>query len=107
MALTTYELIWLKQLLQELCFCEVRSMNLICDNQVVLHIVSNPIFHEQTKHIEIDCHLIHDKVMFGEITLSFAGSNEQLADIFTKSLRGWRIAYICGKLDPDNLFAPA
>ena len=54
MANVTCELIWLKQFLQELKFCEVSPMKLICDNQTALHIVSNPVFHEQTKHIEID-----------------------------------------------------
>jgi len=58
MALAACELIWLKQLLKELQFGEVTQMTLICDNQVVLHISSNPIFHERTKHIEIDCHFV-------------------------------------------------
>ena len=49
---------WLKQLHKELQFGEVTQMTLICDNQVALHISSNPIFHERTKHIEIDCHFI-------------------------------------------------
>ena len=56
MALTTCELIWLKQLLQELKFGNDGQMTLVCDNQATLHIASNPIFHERTKHIEVDFH---------------------------------------------------
>ena len=54
-ALATYELVWLKHLLQELRFGKDEQMKLICDNQVILHISSNPVFHEMTKHIEVDC----------------------------------------------------
>ena len=32
------------------------------------------------------------------MTTSFVNSNDQLADIFTKSLRGPRFKYICNKL---------
>jgi len=53
MASATYELVWLKQLLQELQFGDVTQMTLICDNQVALHISSNPVFHEMTKYIEL------------------------------------------------------
>ena len=45
--------------------------------------------------------------MSKENTTLFVGSNEQLADNLTKSLRGPRIAYICDKLDAYNLYAPA
>ena len=58
MALATCELIWLKQLLQELRFGKDGQMMLVYDNQAALHIVSNLVFHERTKHVEVDRHFI-------------------------------------------------
>ncbi|RVW28752.1 Retrovirus-related Pol polyprotein from transposon RE1 [Vitis vinifera] len=87
MALATCELIWLKHLLRELRFGKDEQMKLICDNQAALHIASNPVFHERTKHIEVDCHFIREKIASGCVATSFVNSNDQLADIFTKSLR--------------------
>jgi len=107
MALATCELIWLKQLLQELKFCATSQAELICDNQAALYIASNPVFHERTKHIEIDCHFIREKILSGCIFTSHVKSNDQFADILTKSLRGSRIEYICNKLGAYDLYAPA
>ena len=107
MALATCELIWLKYLLQELRFGKEEQMKLIYDNQAPLHISSNPVFHERTKHIEVDCHFIRGKIVLGCMTTSFVNSNDQLADIFTKSLRGPRIKYICDKLGAFDLYVPA
>nr|CAN78142.1 hypothetical protein VITISV_015958 [Vitis vinifera] len=84
-----------------------QDMKLICDNQAALHIASNPVFHERTKHIEVDCHFIREKIASGCVATSFVNSNDQLADIFTKSLRGLRIKYICNKLGAYDVYAPA
>jgi len=107
MALGICELIWVKQLLIELKFYKPSPMKLICDNQAALHIASNPVFHERTKHIEVDCHFIREKVASGDIVTTFVGSNDQLADVLTKSLRGPRIEFISSKLGAFDLYAPA
>ena len=99
MASATCELIWVKQLIQELKFTDVQPMKLYCDNQAALHIASNPVFHERTKHIEIDCHFIREKLLAKEISTEFVNSSNQLADIFTKSLRRPQIQVICFKLN--------
>ena len=107
MTLATCELIWLRHLLQELRFGKDEQMKLICDNQVALHITSNLVFHERTKHIEVDRRFIREMIASGCVAISFVNSNDQLAEIFTKSLRGSRIKYICNKLGAYNIYAPA
>ena len=82
-------------------------MKFIYDNQVVLHITSNPVFHERPKHIEVDCDFIREKIASGCVATSFVNSNDQLADIFTKSLKGPIIKYICNKLGAYDIYAPA
>ena len=105
--IATSELIRLKYLFQELRFGKDEHMKLICDNQAVLHISSNPVFHERTKHIEMDCHFMREKIASRCMTISFVNSNDKLADIFTKSFRGLRIKYICDKLGVFDLYSLA
>lgn len=63
MAAAAFEITWLKQLLQQIKFGGIQHTKLLCDNESALHIASNPIFHEWTNHIEIDCHFVREKVL--------------------------------------------
>ncbi|KAK3022567.1 hypothetical protein RJ639_047545 [Escallonia herrerae] len=67
MAVTTCELTWLKSFLLSLGVHHDRPMRLFCDNQAALHIASNPLFHERTKHIEIDCHYVRNSYLLATL----------------------------------------
>ncbi|GAA0145496.1 transmembrane signal receptor [Lithospermum erythrorhizon] len=106
MADVTSELKWLKELLLDFGIPHVRPMTLFCNSQSVLHIVQNPVFHERTKHIEVDCHYIHDVIRDGLLTTVHLSTAVQLADIFTKALGKEKKLYLLRKLGISFLPAP-
>ncbi|XP_021734172.1 uncharacterized protein LOC110700899 [Chenopodium quinoa] len=65
MAAAASEITWLVRLLQELGVPNLGPIQLKCDNQSAIHIGKNPVHHERTKHIELDCHFTREKVLEG------------------------------------------
>jgi hypothetical protein len=57
MAHTSCELMWIKHILEKLRLDVKLPMTMYCDNQAAIHVACNLVFHEQTKHIKVDCHL--------------------------------------------------
>lgn len=98
------EVTWIVRLLEELGVNSLKPVELHCDNQSAIHIAKNPIFHERTKHIEVDCHFTRDKVLDGLITLSYLPTQHQLADILTKILPGVQHRNLSSKLGMVNVF---
>ena len=60
---TTYELIWLRWLVQDLGVDCSTATKLHCDNRSAIQIAHNDVFHERAKHIEIDCHFIRHHLL--------------------------------------------
>ncbi|PHT97665.1 ABC transporter B family member 18 [Capsicum chinense] len=68
------------------------------DNTSAIKIATNPVQHENTKHIEVDCHYIRELVADRLITLQHISSHDQLADLFTKAMTRARHNYLSSKL---------
>lgn len=86
MSLTACELIWLNALLKDLCLKNMPTTTLHCDNHAAIFIAANPVYHERTKHIEVDCHFVQDKIQQGVLQTKYVHTSNQLADILTKIL---------------------
>jgi hypothetical protein len=97
------EITWLRYILDDLKVIQEKPTILNCDNEAALHITANHVFHERTKHIEIDCHIVREKLQAGIISTSHVRSHEQLADMFTKALGRDRLKFLSGKLGLQNI----
>ena len=106
MAAATSEVVWLKALVGELGFPTSSPIKLFCDNQSAIYIASNLVFHERTKHIEVDCHFIRQKVQDQTIVTPHIRSQDQLADIFTKNTPVRLMEDILIKLGSIDIYSP-
>ena len=64
------------------------------DNNSAIALSKNHVFHKRTKHIDTRFYFIRELVNNKEICLEFCRSEDQLADIFTKSLANDTFQYL-------------
>ena len=107
MAAVTCEISWMKSLLMDFQLFHKQPAMVFCDSQSAIHITANPMFHEKTKHIEIVCHIVHDKILEGVIKTLHVQSQHQLAIILTKPLPRTIFQNSWSKLNVINLFHSA
>lgn len=103
MAATVAKIQWLLYLLQDFQVLHPKPALLYCDNQSALYIATNPVFHDRTKYIEIDCHFIRDKIAAGIIQTFHVPSRHQLADLLTKALGSEQLQFLLSKMRVLNI----
>ena len=100
------ELVWIKGILKDLGIETNTPITMHCDNQTAIHIASNSVLHERTKHIKVFCHKVRELVVQGVILPCYTRSEDQLADVFTKAARQKTIESIHPRLGLIDLSHP-
>ena len=103
MAVTICEINWLLALLNDFEVYHPQPTLLFCDNQAAIYIGEDLVFHEGTKHIEIDCHLVRDTVQDSAIKLFYTPTHTQLVDLLTKALNAQQLASLLVKMSIINI----
>ena len=78
--------IWISRFMSELSGCVEKRFDLCIDNKSAIEISRNPVHHGRTKHIEVRYHFIRKCVEDGKVNLRYLRTEDQVADLFTKSL---------------------
>jgi hypothetical protein len=92
------EIVWLRELLAELGFSQSNPTSLHADNTSAIQISATPVYHERTKHIEVDCHSIREALDTRIISLPHVSTDLQIADMFMKVMTRQRHQFHVGKL---------
>lgn len=90
--------IWFKRIIGELGCDAGGSTVILCDNTSTIKLSKNPVFHGRCKHIGVRFHFLRELVKEGVIRLEHCGSQEQVADIFTKPLKREVFEYLRERL---------
>lgn len=77
----------LKGILKELGIKNCKYIDILCDDSSVIKLSKNPVMHRMTKHIDVRYHYLCNLSSEGAVKLAFCGTNDQVADIMTKSIQ--------------------
>ena len=79
---------------------------LYCDNRSAIYIAHNDVFHECTKHIEINYRITCQHLKKGNLKLFSISSTDQLVNIFTKTHLLGRLRDLISKLQLASSLPP-
>jgi hypothetical protein len=85
-SLATRQIIRLRTLTSELGIPYSGPTKLNVDNQGAINYSNNFINHGRTKHIDIQHHFVHEKLISNEVNIQYCATEDNFADILTKAL---------------------
>lgn len=80
------EIIWLKQLADEINREIAKKVTVFCDNQSTIKLSESDAFRPRTKHIDIRYHHLREKIEAGVIDIEYIPTGEMAADSLTKAV---------------------
>ncbi|GJU96077.1 retrotransposon protein, putative, ty1-copia subclass [Tanacetum coccineum] len=86
------EAMWLRGLLEEFGI-KLNSVAVNCDNQGVIHLSQNHVFHERTKHINVRNHFIREVLEAKTIEILKVGTEHNVVDVLTKVIPGHKLQH--------------
>ncbi|GJY78471.1 putative RNA-directed DNA polymerase, partial [Tanacetum coccineum] len=86
MSSVTCEIIWILKFLTELKVECKTPIEVFSDTSPTIQIAANPVFHERTKHFEVDLFFLREKISEGMIKTVKVKSEDNISDLFTKGL---------------------
>jgi hypothetical protein len=98
LCVAVHESVWLRKLLADLFGHEMDSTVIHCDNQRCVKLSENLVFHDKSKHIEIQYHYIEDMVQRKVVHVQYLSTHEQVVDVFTKPLARAKFEYFRERL---------
>ncbi|CAA7032723.1 unnamed protein product [Microthlaspi erraticum] len=107
MEIAVREISWLVKLLNEFQVFQPHPVAFCCDSTAAIHIANNSVFHERTKHVENDNHIVRDRIESGLIKTLHVTTDVQLADVFTKPLYPAHFHSLIGKMSLLSIYSPS
>jgi hypothetical protein len=106
MAKAICEMLWIRNLMQNLHIKQVSPMKLYCDNKAACDIAHNPVKHDRTVYVEVDRHFIKEKLEEKLIEVPHVRSQDQLVDVLTKAVSNQAFNGCLDKLGMSDIYAP-
>ena len=111
------DLVWIQNILTEIGVNLSQTPVLWSDNLGVQAFACNPVYHDRTKHIEIDVHFIQNLVSDHKLEVRHVSNESQPADLLTMTLPMEQFRMLCHKINmndsilslrgPVHAYAPA
>jgi hypothetical protein len=92
------QILWMKATLNNFGIM-FKQVSLLCDNESAMKLTNISVLHARTKYIDICHHFIRDHQQKGDILIENVGTNDQLANIFTKPLDEKRFCKLRNELN--------